>query len=109
MGIDLVERIEQVTVWQGLKDPETYMRIARALSAGEPVEVAAKIFGRSPRTIKRIADRVSKLRLHEITISDGVHSVRVGTIAAGGDSRPLPSLLIATSLGFSSRLSSTTG
>lgn len=87
MGIDLVERIEQVTVWQGLKDPETYLRIAQALSAGEPAEAVAKTFGRTARTIKRIACRVSNLRLHEITISDGVHSVRVGTIAAGGGVR----------------------
>jgi hypothetical protein len=104
MGIDLVERIEQVTVWQGMKDPEAYMRIAQALSTGAPPEAVAKQFGRTVRTIKRIADRISKLRLHEITISDGVHSVRVGTIAARGASRLPPSLPIVTTPDFSSRL-----
>lgn len=34
MGIELIDRMNEVVVWQGINNPEIYLKIAQALDAG---------------------------------------------------------------------------
>ena len=84
MGIELIDRMNEVVVWQGIKNPEIYMKIAQALEAGEDAAQLAKQYGYRARTVKKIGLRMSRLKLHRLALSDGEQRIEIGTIAAGG-------------------------
>jgi hypothetical protein len=84
MGIELIDRMNEVVVWQGIKNPEIYLKIAQALDAGEDAAGVAKAYGYRPRTVKKIAARMARLKLHRLTLVDGDQRIEIGTIAAGG-------------------------
>ena len=103
MGIELIDRMDEVVVWQGIKNPEIYLKIAQALDAGEDAAGVAKAYGYQPRTVKKIAARMARLKLHRLTLVDGDQRIEIGTIAAGGGSSPPQSLPIAIFTGCSRR------
>ena len=103
MGIELIDRMDEVVVWQGIKDPDIYLKIAQALGAGEDAAKVAKNYGYRPRTVKKIAARMARLKLHHLMLVDGDQRIEIGTIAAGGGSSLPRSLPIAIFTGCSSR------
>lgn len=103
MGIELIDRMDEIVVWQGIKNPEIYLKIAQALEAGEDATQVAKAYGYRPRTVKKIAARMARLKLHRLMLVDGDQKIEIGTIAAGGGSSLLRSLPIAIFMGCSSR------
>ena len=105
MGIELIDRMNEVVVWQGIKNPEIYLKIAQALDAGEDAAEVAKAYGYRPRTVKEIGLRMSRLKLHRLALSDDEQRIEIGTIASGGGSSLPRSLPIAIFTGCSSRLS----
>jgi len=84
MGIELIDRMDEVVVWQGIEDPDIYLKIAQALGAGEDAAKVAKNYGYRPRTVKKIAARMARLKLHHLMLVDGDQKIEIGTIAAGG-------------------------
>ena len=84
MGIELIDRMDEIVAWQGIKNPEIYLKIAQALEAGEDATQVAKVYGYQPRSVKKIAARMGRLKLHRLMLVDGDQKIEIGTIAAGG-------------------------
>ena len=42
MSVELIDRMDEVVAWQGIKHPDIYLKIAQALGAGEDAAKVAK-------------------------------------------------------------------